>query len=264
MFRKPGKTNSPGGLDLSIKTSEGARFQATIRKVVFLRGLRHLVLAAAFAASMVWIATSPLAAKETHRPTWKDGTVLVLRDSNAVVSAVTGSRITHVAIVFQVSGVPTVYEATPGRVRRLALEPYLKEIAIMNERRRQPMTVYAMAPRRDYSEADIGAMRQVADDALGRRYSVKGYVKEQPSAGVHCSEYASQVLSASACHSMRSCHRMTPIKLREALLFTHRAPSSLPLPRRRASNWGQRTSECWSDFSNWCGWACWESWSFCR
>lgn len=206
---------------------------------------------------------------------WRDGSVLVLQDSNSVVSAVTDSRITHVAIVFQ-DGPPkqqrsgksaaaswTVYEATPGKVRKLRLAEYLREIAVLNERRSTPMTVYALTPRFAYKEVDLKRMKSLARKSLGQRYSVKGYVRGKPADGVHCSEFACKVLSESARHSFREPHQVTPIRLRNALAYSHRRPVLLKLPQRPAASWCRQTSECWSDFWQWCGWACGETMRFC-
>ena len=50
---------------------------------------------------------------------------------------------------------PMVYEATPGKVRRFSLAVYLRDISELNQRRRTPMKVYALVPRRHYSKHDV-------------------------------------------------------------------------------------------------------------
>ena len=60
-----------------------------------------------------------------------DGTLVLLRDSNPLVKKITQSSWTHIGIVFRENGNAWVYEASPGRVRRLpfsdfVLDSYLK------------------------------------------------------------------------------------------------------------------------------------------
>lgn len=195
--------------------------------------------------------------------TWEDGTVLLLQDSNAVVAAVTDSRVTHVAMLFQDKTQPMVYEATPDKVRRIALAHYLQEIAVLNERRSHPMKVYALRPRLAFPEDQAKKMLKFANGEIGRRYSVKSYVRDKQADGVHCSEFASRVLNSSDRYSLKNFHRITPVRLRNLLVFSYRTPVAVDLPQRNGSNWCQRTSECWNDWWNWCGWACVETMTFC-
>ena len=74
------------------------------------------------------------------------GTILYLEHSNLVVERVTGSPLSHVAMVVQISGQPWIYEATPAEVRRVALANYLGEIAQLNRSRSTQIRVLLDAP----------------------------------------------------------------------------------------------------------------------
>ena len=49
--------------------------------------------------------------------TVRDGTVIVLENSNAVVETYTGSEVTHVGLIVNEGGTVWVYEAAPAAVR---------------------------------------------------------------------------------------------------------------------------------------------------
>ncbi|MCA9174436.1 MAG: hypothetical protein KDB14_08120 [Planctomycetales bacterium] len=214
------------------------------------------------------VATTPTSVAPSEAPSdaWVDGSLLLLQDSNSIVSAVTDSRITHVAMLFHPPGAsaPLVFEATPARVRQVSLPDYLREIAVLNERRRQPMSVFVMTPRRDFSTDQVESMLTYARHSIGRPYSVKGYVRDRSAEGVHCSEFASRVLCATERYAFHNHHRITPVRLRHLLRFSYRAPVSLQLPAAPKQSWCAETADCWGDFCGWCGWACVESWRFRR
>ena len=185
-----------------------------------------------------------------------DGTVLFLENSNKLVSGATDSSVTHVAMVLLVSAEPWVYEATPAKVRRLPLPEYMKEVTRLNERRKKPMRVFAVQPRRAYSKKEVEGMRKHLEAQLGRRYSVRGYVRDEPAEGVHCSELASITLNHSGRFRFTECHQITPARLANLLTAGYAKPMELTTPAPAKRSWCQRTSECWGDFVSWCGWAC--------
>jgi hypothetical protein len=197
---------------------------------------------------------------------WREGTILLLEDSNLVVSTVTDSRITHVAMIFNDDDRPQVYEATPGQVRRVPLPDYLTEIARQNERRAQPIRVYVSRPVKRFTDEQAEEMRAHVRRELGRRYSVKSYVRDRAADGLHCSEFAARTLNRSARYAFRDCHRITPGGLAAALAegpFPYRQPVKLSVPEQNITLC-EKTADCWDGFWNWCGWACVESWMFCR
>ena len=193
---------------------------------------------------------------------WIEGTIFILKDSNAVVESMTDSRITHVAILFDEGTKSYVYEATPAKVRRVLVSDYLQEISRLNTRRGKPIQVLAIKPTRSYTGLQLGKMRTFVKQELGRKYSVKSYVRDRPAEGVHCSEFASNVLNASKCYTFRQPHRTTPVRFVTALSASYDAPTAVNVPTRSAS-WCRQTADCWNDFWGWCGWACVETWNFC-
>ena len=68
-------------------------------------------------------------------PTGPDGSIIFLQKSNEVVEFYTGSDKTHVGIVFSDAKNRWVYEAAPGKVRRVTLPVYLRTIAESNQGR---------------------------------------------------------------------------------------------------------------------------------
>src|SRR5687767_6162226 len=113
----------------------------------------------------------------------QDGSLLVLKHSNKPVAQITGSSITHVALVFNHGETPWVYEATPAQVRRLTLTEYQLELGKLNRIRSQPTSVSVLEPSYPYSETQVERMRSFAASQIGRRYSVKGYVRGKDSDG---------------------------------------------------------------------------------
>ena len=196
----------------------------------------------------------------------EDGTLLILKHSNKPVAKWTGSQITHIAIVLHRDHEPWVYEATPGRVRYVSLTGYCREIAELNTDRKKPTTVHLLKPARPYSAAQIEAMRMYMRSQIGRRYSIKGYVRDKPSDGIHCAEFASGALAATRRFDFDDQHyAISPGAFYEQVKSEHKSPLSLSIqPRTTSESWCQRSCREWTEFKSWCGWACYETWMFCR
>ena len=108
---------------------------------------------------------------------WDSGSVLILEHSNKPVSSFTGSAITHVALLMEIGGNPWVYEATPGKVRRVPLNTYRSELGELNERRSKKTRLWIMEPEDEFTRGQLLKLKAFLDSQLGRRYSVKGYVR---------------------------------------------------------------------------------------
>lgn len=198
-------------------------------------------------------------------PPVADGTLLFLDNSNAFVELYTGSNTTHVAIVLNNDGRPEVYEATPSEVRKLSLEDYYSELGKLNQRRSQDNKIrLRMAqPRVAYTDQQVAAMRKYLNQQVGRRYSIKGYLRGE-SDGIHCAELASRTLCAASVMEVEHCQSECPATVLEKV-----QPNSRPLalitlvePEER-DPWCTRRWNDWSAFSGWCQWSCWETLSFC-
>ena len=117
-------------------------------------------------------------------PQLQNGSLLVLEHSNKPVAHVTGSSITHLAILFHEGDRPWVYEATPAKARRLTLVEYRRELGELNRGRNRPTRITVLEPRYPYSEMQIERMWAHAASQIGRRYSVKGYLRGKNSDGI--------------------------------------------------------------------------------
>jgi hypothetical protein len=198
-------------------------------------------------------------------PPVQDGSLLFLENSNRFVELYTGEGVTHVAVVLSEGNAAYVYEATPGEVRRIALDDYYAELGRLNQTRsaNRKIRVWLAQPFEPYSEDDVVKMRTWLDSQLGRRYSVKSYVRGR-SDGIHCAEYASQMLCKTSRLALERCQNESP-----GSLFEKVKPISRPLaviqleePREQPS-FSEQSAYRWNVFANWCQWSCWESLTFC-
>lgn len=110
-------------------------------------------------------------------PAVPDGTIIFLQKSNDVVELYTGSDKTHVGIIFSDAKHRWVYEATPGKVRRVTLPVYLRTIAESNQGRSEDICVLLKQPKREYSEQDLYQMRHHLDMQLGKPYTIRNIVR---------------------------------------------------------------------------------------
>lgn len=195
-----------------------------------------------------------------------DGALLVLKNSNKPVASWTGSDITHIAVVVHKGGQPWVYEATPAKVRQVPLPSYWRELAELNARREPKTTVLMLRPSESYSQDQIHLMKQYMDSQLDRRYSIRGYVRDKQSDGIHCAEFASSALARTGRFEFADAHyAISPAEFYSQVKDQHEPPVRLSFKTAASSDsWCTRSWKSWSDFSSWCGWACYESWTFCR
>lgn len=192
------------------------------------------------------------------------GAVVYLENSNAIVEKVTDSKISHVGILFRQEDSVWIYEATPGFVRRISLDAYRKEIATLNRGRKEPMKLFLLEPSRPYSDDECAALLKHLESELGRRYSIKGYVRNEPVEGVHCAELVCASLQATGRHAFERKQRTSPVMLVTQLRGDSRPPERLSLPKLPEISRCQQAWERWTRFSAWCSWSCYESWMFCR
>lgn len=194
----------------------------------------------------------------------EDGTVIYLENSNPVVERYTGSSVTHVAIAINIGDQPWVYEATPNEVRRLPLSEYRHEIGELNQGRRKKVGLTCMRPKQVYSAAEVAAMRAYLDSQLGRRYSVKGYVRQKQGDGIHCAELLANTLTRGGHLTFEQAFRMSPHEVVERATQAYGAPAALSAaPVTPRDTWCARSWRWWSGTFEWCGWAAVEAWTFC-
>jgi len=223
-----------------------------------------------------------------------EGTLIFLENCNSIVERTTHGEIGHAALVFHEGGECFVYEATPGKVRRVTLAEYHAELARLNQRRKagDQIRVWLLRPKTAYSAAEADQMREFLDAQLGRRYSVRNYVKGKPGevhatkvgaikppptkvqvavnaansagGGIHCAELTATTLNASGRYAFENCHRLNPQALYTALLPTHAAPEEQKIaPLAAREPWCQRAQRRTAEWFSWCGWSCREAWAWC-
>ena len=194
-----------------------------------------------------------------------DGTLVYLQKSNGVVEFYTGSDKTHVGIVFRGARCCWVYEAAPGKVRRVEWNQYLRSIAEMNRRRRENIRVYIQTPTHEYSPADVYAMRHHLDMQLGRPYTIRHFLGDDDLQGVHCAELVGEGLKRSERFSLPHPRRYSPAQLLRAVSAHYEKPVVVPVGRVSSERpWCQRTWAAWTEFGAWCRWSCSESWKLVR
>jgi hypothetical protein len=208
-----------------------------------------------------------LAALAVSAPSLEDGTLLFLENASSVVEYSTKGKVGHVAMVFKDAGECWVYEATPGEVRRVPIDEYYADLARINRRRNAEKAVLAIAcsPTPAYTAAEVATMRDVLDGQLGRRYSVRNYVRTRPGDGIHCAELASTVLNASGRFEFENNAKIHPAKLfAEIESSPHYGPAEEILLQPAAKEpWCTRAQRRTAQWFNWCGWSFQEAWLWC-
>jgi hypothetical protein len=216
------------------------------------------------ALALAVLSIAPLAAADSRQPL-VDGTLLFLENCNSVVEWTTHGKMAHVAMLMHDGGTAYVYEATPGKVRRVSLDDYYAELAQLNRRRDddEQIRVHALRPEPEYSADEAAKMRAFLDAQLGRRYSVKNYVRGKPYDGIHCAELTSSTLNQSGRYDFRDCHTIHPQALYSLVLESHASPQvvAIPKPAERES-WLVRWQRCCLGWFVWCRWSSREAWLF--
>lgn len=197
---------------------------------------------------------------------FSDGTLIFLENCSSAVELTTRGEIGHVALVFREGETSWVYEATPGKVRRVTWDDYYAELCRLNKRRDDDdaLRVFVLRPQIPYTAGEVDKMRTFLDAQIGRRYSVKNYVRGKPYDGIHCAELASATLNQSGRYAFEHNHKIHPQALYTAVLASHAAPVEIAIPPPLVKEaWTLRTSRRWSEWWTWCGWSFREVWLFC-
>lgn len=213
---------------------------------------------------LISFSSSPV--DSANNPPLSDGTLLFLENCNSVVEFSTGGKVGHVALAFSDGNETWIYEATPAKVRRVRAPEYYAELARLNKRRDadEQVRVWMLRPEIPYTDVERGKMREFLDAQVGRRYSVKNYVKGKPGDGIHCAELASTTLTKSGRYRFEEFHRINPQALYTAVLSTHEPPREITIPDSDLTEtWCVRAQRRWAECWTWCGWSCGEAWALC-
>jgi len=196
-------------------------------------------------------------------PTITDGSIVFLQKSNELVEVYTGSDKTHIGIIFSDAKNQWVYEAAPGKVRRVALPVYLRMIAESNLARSQDVRVFVKRPKREYSERDLYQMRHFLDIQLGKPYTIRHLVRGGNPAGFHCAQLVGESLNKSGRFSLSNPLALSPAQLLKSTATQYEASRKVSLAGRGTQRpWCERTWSAWTDFGSWCRWSLGESWKF--
>lgn len=127
----------------------------------------------------------------------ESGDLLFVQNSHNLVENYTKSTYSHVAIVIKDNQQIWVYEASPPVIKKYTLDDWLDQIGQYNLNHKQsPAVLKIVSPNWSYSDNDIFEMKCFLEKHLGRRYSIRGYVRGVKTNGIHCSEMCAGALES--------------------------------------------------------------------
>lgn len=192
----------------------------------------------------------------------EDGTLLFVENGQNLVECYTHSAFSHVAIVID----DQVYEAQPPKIFKQPLLDWFTNVGKYNEGAGSPALVVVMKPEKPYSKEEIAKMREFLEDQVGRRYSIRGYLRKVPGEGIHCAEMCAGALEASGrCEFSDANYTYSPGELHDIVpdytQFGKKLYVRIKDEHRRsvASRW----KDWWRHKGSMCGWSCVETMTFC-
>ncbi len=197
-----------------------------------------------------------------------DGSLVFLEKCNYFVERYTNASIGHVAIAVQEDDQTWIYEATPGKVRRLSWPDYRAELGVLNADRvrkeKETIVTWVYEPQEPLSEKESAALRRYLDSQLNRRYSVHGIVRGKEGDGIHCAELAAHALNEVGRGPISDCHQQSPAAVMELAKSYSARPyqAQIDLPEEEEP-W---CSRAWRKTVHWarmCSWSCGEAWRYC-
>ena len=183
-----------------------------------------------------------------------------------MVELTTRGKIGHVALVLADGNDSFIYEATPAQVRRVTTSDYYAELARLNQRRDddEQIRVWAVPPKKAYSVAEVTKLRTYLDDQVGRRYSVRNYVRDKPGDGIHCAELASTALNQTGRTRSKTATRFTRRRSIQPCCRSRPRREEIAIaPPAVTESWCVRSQRRFSEWTTWCGWSCGEAWAWC-
>jgi len=192
----------------------------------------------------------------------ENGTLLFVENGQNLVECYTKSSYSHVAIVLD----DCVYEAELPEVKKYTVQEWFTNIGKYNDGKGSPALVEIQAPDKPYTKEELGKMKVFLESQVGRRYSIRGYLRKIPGTGIHCSEMCATALESSGrCNfSVQNCE-ISPGDLHDWISGHHQVGNQLyvrikPEHRRTLCS---RWSDWWKHKGTACGWSCCESLTFC-
>jgi hypothetical protein len=201
-------------------------------------------------------------------PSWahaldvEDGSLLFVENGHNLVECYTNSNFSHVAIV--IDGL--VYEAEMPEIKTYSIQGWLTKIGRANEGSASPEIVSLVAPDTPYTAEELDRMRTYLQQQVGRRYSIRGYLRGVEGDGIHCSEMCAAAIEVAGRHNFSTANcEISPGDLHDWLPNHHQVGNKMYVyikkPHRRsvATRWG----DWWGDQGRACRWSCFETWTFC-
>lgn len=189
-----------------------------------------------------------------------DGTLVVLRHSNPLVTRVTQSPWTHIGILFTDDGKQWVYEASPGGVRRMPLSDFVIDSYSRRLCYNKTPSMYTMAPRAPFTPDEVATMHRFANGQLGRRYSLKGIIRDRPVEGTNCAQFVAATLQQSGRFRFANTFTQTPASVLKGLSPRYEKPTRVAAPPEIArQSWSDATERTAADTRRWLKWSTWEA-----
>ena len=200
---------------------------------------------------------------------FEDGTLIFLENSSNIVERYTDSSYSHVAIIMSdKGGKQWLYNAEQPRVKRYKIVDYFAEIGRMNEGTKSKVLTSIVRPRRAYTEAEKVKMRAYLEKQVGRTYSIRGYLRDIPGSGIHCSEIVAAAIEATGRRNFVTAnYSISPGELASLVSIDHvRQGKKLVVRTKKAERRTvcRRWSDWWVSRGSWCRWSCWETLRYCR
>lgn len=200
---------------------------------------------------------------------FEDGTLIFLENSSNIVERYTDSSYSHVAIIMSdKNGKQWLYNAEHPRVKRYKVVDYFAEIGRMNEGTKSKVVTSIVRPKRAYTKSEKSKMRAYLEKQMDRTYSIRGYLRDIPGKGIHCSEMVAAAIEKTGRRNFVTAnYSISPGALASLVSIDHvRQGKKLIVITKKSKK--RTTSRRWRDWwvsrGSWCRWSCGETLRYCR
>lgn len=158
---------------------------------------------------LLWLVTTPILAVEPPA----NGTLIFTEHGSCLVSTYTKSSYSHVAIILYERGVPVVFEAKPGGTIKSTYANFLLTATRVKPTVGKQVALWITEPKHPYTKAELNAMLDTANAAIGTPYSVIPTLFGSDQNTLQCAQYVSKVLASGPRFWFRSPKFQTPASL---------------------------------------------------
>ena len=142
-----------------------------------------------------------------------NGALIFTEHGSCLVSTYTKSSYSHIAIILYEPGVPIVFEAKPGGTIKSTYAKFQVSATSVKSNGGRQVALWIMEPKHPYSEAELDAMLDRANAAIGTPYSVIPTLFGRDQNTLQCAQYVSKILEAGPRFWFRSPKFQTPATL---------------------------------------------------